>query len=100
MAEQPNLPEIKPVEIQYLDLWFANIVDTINYDLGKIEAAVPALSMQLTNLDTAPIHYLKDSLDELTTTLNKGFEQINDKFRSLDSRIAALEGQNTQAKGG
>lgn len=95
MAEQTNLPKIDSVEMQYLDLWFANIVDTINYDLTKIESAVPALAQQLTNVDTAPIQYLKDSLDQLVKNVNKGFDQINDKFRSLDSRIESLEGKVT-----
>lgn len=97
MAELPNLPSIDRVEMQYLDLWFANIVDTINYDLGQIEVAVPALAQQLTTVDTAPIQYLRDSLDKLVDGVNKGFVEINEKFRSLDSRIEALEARPTSA---
>lgn len=95
MAALPNLPNIENVEMQYLDLWFANIVDTINYDLTQIETAVPALAQLLTNVDTAPIQYLKDSLDNLVKNVNKGFDQINDQFRSLDSRIESLEAKVT-----
>lgn len=103
MAELPKLPKIENIEMQYLDLWFANIVDTINYDLGQIETAVPALAQLLTNIDTAPIKYLKDSLDNLVKSINQGFEQINDKFRSLDSRIESLGARISSAskdKGG
>ncbi len=85
------LPKIELIELHYLDLWFANIVDTINYDLAQIEDAVPALSMLLTNVDTAPIQYLKDSLDALVRDINEGFEKIGDQFRSLEARINALE---------
>ena len=78
------LPKLEPVELHYLDLWFANIVDTINYDLGKIEGAVPALSMVLTNVDTAPIQYLKDSLDGLVKNVNAAFEQIENRLKGLE----------------
>ncbi len=81
------LPKIDPVELHYLDLWFANIVDTINYDLGKIEGAVPALNMVLTNIDTAPIQYLTNSLDELVKSMNAGFEQVEQSFNSIESRL-------------
>jgi hypothetical protein len=90
------LPKIEPIELQYLDLWFANIVDTINYDLGQIEVAVPALSMMLTTVDTAPIQYLKDSLTRLVATLNQGFEQIDDRMRKIESRIDSINSNVTQ----
>lgn len=99
--EQHNIEPLKEVEIHELNQWFSNIVDTINFDLGKIEGAVPSLVNILTNIDTAPIAYLKDSLDELVKSLNKGFEQINDKFQSLDSRLKILESNDrNKAKGG
>ena len=86
------LPKIEQIELQYLDQWFANLVDAINYDLTKIEGAVVALSMQLTNIDTAPIQYLKDSLNNLVKDINNGFETIDNQFRALDSRIKAIGG--------
>lgn len=85
------LPKIDRVELQYLDQWFANIVDTINYDLGKIEGAVPALNKVLTNVDTAPIQYLRDSLDKLVDNINKGFEQIDDRLGKIESDIKTLK---------
>lgn len=81
------LPKIESVELHYLDLWFANIVDIINYDLGKIEDEVPALSMVLTNVDTAPIQYLRDSLDKLVDNINQGFEQIDDRLRKIELQL-------------
>ncbi len=86
------LPEIKEIDLQYLDRWMASLVDTINYDLSKIENAVPALSQVLTNTDTAPIQYLRDSLNELVNNINSAFEQIDDRFRSMEARIKALGG--------
>lgn len=86
-----NIKEIPNIELQYLDTWFSNIVDTINYDLAKIEDAVPALSAILTTLDAAPIQYLNESFNGLVKSLNNGFDQINDKFRELGSRIEFLE---------
>jgi hypothetical protein len=80
------LPKIDPVELHYLDLWFANIVDILNYDLGKIEVAVPSLDMVLTNVDTAPIQYLRDSLENLVSNINKGFEQIENRLKMLESQ--------------
>jgi hypothetical protein len=80
------LPKIEPLELQYLDLWFANIVDTLNYDLAQIEDAVPALSMLLTNVDTAPVQYLKDSFAKLVENINQGFIQIDDRLRKIESQ--------------
>ena len=87
-----ELPEIEEVEIQYLDQWFANLVDTVNYDLLKIEGAVIALEKILVNLDTAPIQYLKDSLNEMVKKINTGFDQISEQMNALDSRLKALGG--------
>lgn len=80
------LPEIKQVEMQYLNTWFSNLVDNINYDLGQIETAVPALSMVLTNIDTTPIQYLKESLDNLVDNLNAAFTEIDEKLRALEAQ--------------
>ena len=84
------LPKLDDVQLHYLDLWFANLVDTINYDLGKIEDEVPTLDMVLTNVDTAPIQYLKDSLDELIKNLNDGFEEIDRRLSALESKYGNL----------
>lgn len=81
------LPKLENVELHYLDLWFANLVDIINYDLGKIEDEVPTLDMVLTNVDTAPIQYLKDSLDGLITNLNEVFEEIDNRLQLIESRL-------------
>lgn len=86
-----ELRDTKKVELQYLDQWFSNLVDTINYDLGQIEGAVPALSMQLTTVDTAPIRYLVESLNKLVDDLNDNMERISDSILSLEARIDALQ---------
>lgn len=85
------LPEIREVDLQYLNQWMSNLVDIINYDLNKIESAVPALSQVLTNTDPAPIQYLRDSLNELVNSLNSAFKQIDDRFRVLE-RTKSLGG--------
>lgn len=81
------LPKLELIELQYIDLWFSNLVDNINYDLGKIEDAVPALDTILTTIDTSPVQYLRNSLDNLVNSINEAFEQI-------DTRLRALEGVN------
>lgn len=80
------LPEVKEIDLKYLDGWMSNLVDTINYDLAKIEGEVPTLNQVLTNADTAPIQYLRDSLNDLVNNINAGFEQIDDRLRTLESR--------------
>jgi hypothetical protein len=86
------LPKIKPVDLQYLDNWFSNVVDALNYDLGKIEDAVPTLDMVLTNIDTAPIQYLRDSLNKLVEDINVGFEQIDNRLRDIESSNVSKQG--------
>lgn len=83
-----GLPKVGFIKLDTLDLWFSNVVDAVNYDLGKIENAVPALNMVLTNIDTAPIQYLKDSLDELVKNINTGFDQIDDRLKTMEAKIA------------
>lgn len=85
------LPKIKTIDIQYLDLWFASIVDTFNYDIEKIIVAVPALAMILTNFDVAPIHYLKDSFKDLVDNINKGLDEINGRFTQIEMRLDKIE---------
>jgi uncharacterized phage infection (PIP) family protein YhgE len=87
-----ELPKLKEVQLQYMDQWFSNLVDTMNTNLANIETAVVALSMQLTNLDTAPFQYLRDSLNELVNNVNDGFDKIQAEFKTLDSRIKAIGG--------
>lgn len=84
------LPKVERIEIHYLDLWFANLVDNMNYNLDKIEGEVPTLDMVLTNLDPAPVQYLRDSFDKLVDNINKGFEQIDDRLRKIESQIGQL----------
>lgn len=76
--------ELPKIETHSLDLWFANIVDAINYNLSKIESAVPALDKQLTTMDTAPIHDLKVSLDDLVKAVNQAFEQVDNRLRKIE----------------
>lgn len=80
------LSNLKEAELQYLDIWFSNLVDAVNYDLGKIEDAVPALSKILTNIDTAPVKYLKDSLDNIVRSINESFKEIEDRLKALEAK--------------
>lgn len=86
-----ELVNLKKMELQNLDQWFATLVDTLNYDIGLINGAVGSLTKNLTTVDTAPIQYLKESLNKLIIDLNESFEVIGDTFDSLDERITALE---------
>lgn len=85
------LPDIKPVDLQYLDQWLTNLVDTLNVNLQKIMDEVPTLDRELTTIDAVPIQYLRDSLDDLVNNMNEAFEVIDDRFRELESRLTALE---------
>lgn len=91
MVEHLNL---KKVEIQTLDQWFSTLVDTINYDLQIVQNSLVALGQQvsLTTVDTAPIQYLKDSLNELVENLNNNFSDKREAIVSLEDRVNALEG--------
>jgi len=80
------LPEMDKIDLQYLDSWFANLVDTLNYDIQKIEEEVPTLAMVLTNIDTAPIQYLKESLDKLIKSMNEAFKQIDERLSALEDK--------------
>lgn len=85
---------LKKVEIQTLDQWFSTLVDTINYDLQIVQNSLVALGQQvsLTTVDTAPIQYLKDSLNELVENLNNNFSDKREAIVSLEDRVNALEG--------
>jgi len=89
-----ELPDLKEVEIQTLDQWFSTLVDTINYDLQTVQTALVTLgqNVSLTTVDTAPIQYLKDSLNELVRNINSSFSEIGTAISSLDERITALGG--------
>jgi hypothetical protein len=89
-----ELPKIDEVQLSYIDQWFSNLVDKLNYDISQIESSFTALhvSAQLTNIDTVPIQYLKDSLNKLVKDINKGFDSIKNGFDSLDDRIKKLGG--------
>lgn len=80
------LPDLNKVELQYLNNWFSNLVDTLNYNLGKIEDEVVTLDKVLVTIDTAPIDYLRDSLNDIVLSINKGFEQIEERLSKLEAR--------------
>lgn len=86
------LPRIEKVELQFMDQWFANVVDTFNHDMQLIEGQVVALANQLTTFDTAPIAYLNDSLNKLVKNVNDGFGMIDKRLGEMDSRLKRLEG--------
>lgn len=87
-----ELPKLEYADIHYLNTWFSNIVDAINYDLAQIEDAVPALSMMLTTLDTAPIQYLAASLNKIVDNINDGFSKIDSRLNQIESDIKVLQG--------
>lgn len=82
------LPNLDYIELQYLNLWFANLVDNINFNSTKIEGAVPALNMELTSIDTAPIQYLRDSLNKLVDNVNSSLSKIDERLRKIEANIA------------
>jgi len=88
-----ELPKVENIELKYINQWFSNLVDTINFDLSQIETAVIALNKQLTTLDAAPTQYLSESLNKLVISINDGFEKIGMELQSLGDRITALEGK-------
>lgn len=85
MAE---LADIEEVELQYMDQWFSNLVDTLNYDLQQIMSAAGSLTPDnLTTVDTSPIAYLTASMNKLVGTVNANFDMINKQLQEMDSRI-------------
>lgn len=78
------LTKIEDINLQYLNIWFSNIVDAINFDLTKIQEEVPTLNMVLTTIDAAPIEYLKDSLVDLVKSVNEAFDQIDERLSRLE----------------
>ena len=86
------LPKIEPIETHHLDSWFAGIVDTLNYNLSKIEGSVPSLNKVLTTVDTAPIQHLKDSMTKLMDNINNGFDKIEDRLSKIESQIQTKNG--------
>lgn len=82
------LPKLDQIEIQFLDQWFNNLVDNLNYDIGQIQTAIsmvdPMFDNVLTTIDTAPIAYLRDSLKELVESINEGFSQIEQRLKALE----------------
>ncbi len=86
------LPDIEDVELQFMDQWFSNLVDAVNYDFQLVEGAVVALTDKLTTIDTAPIAYLNDSLKNLVKNINSAFGMIDKRLEEMDSRIKQLGG--------
>lgn len=86
------LPKIENVELHTMDQWFANLVDTINYDLQLLQKATALpLTEHLTNVDTSPIEYLNSSLQNMVKNINSAFDMINEKLGDMDSRIKQLK---------
>jgi hypothetical protein len=81
------LPNVERINIEILDQWFSVLIDTLNYDLGQIQTEVPTLVDLLTYIDTAPIAYLKDSLNDLVNNINKAFSDIDERLRMIESKI-------------
>jgi hypothetical protein len=81
------LTNLKKVELQYLDQWFSTLVDSTNYNIGQIQIAVPVLNMLLTNLDTAPIKYLRESLDKLVDNIDEAFQQFDLRLRKIEEEM-------------
>lgn len=90
------LTRIDDIETHTMNQWFANLVDTLNYDLEKIMGAVSGLENALTAVDTAPIDYLTESLAQLVTNVNDNFDIINERLDELESRLDNLEGMEAE----
>lgn len=94
-----ELPEIKKIEMQDLDRWFTTLTDGVNYNLQEIEKALPlslGANKNLSTIDTAPINYLKNALDELVTNLNKNLGGLSAEFAKMEKRIKSLEDADTK----
>jgi hypothetical protein len=91
------LHKVQPIDLQYLNIWFSNIVDTLNYNIQQIETAVPTLAHLLTTLDTPPDEYLKDSFKKLVENINQSFNDIDDRLRSIESKITTLGATNIKS---
>lgn len=79
------LPSIKDVDIHYINNWFSNFVDNSNFNINKIEGAVVTLDKVLNTIDTAPIQYLTDSLNNLVSDINMAFKEIESRLKNLES---------------
>ncbi len=91
-------PKIEHVQLQAIELWFANFVDTINYDLKQIETAVPSLNNLLTTIDTPPYKYLTDALNKLIDEVNEALEKNDDRIKSLESDVNDLKSKLGQGR--
>ena len=94
-----ELPEIKKIQMQDLDRWFSTLTDGLNYNLQEIEKALPSslgANKNLSTIDTPPIQYLKNALDELVSNLNKNLGGLSAEFAKMDKRIKSLEDLNTR----
>ncbi len=91
-------PKLEHVELQAIELWFANFVDAINYDLQQIETAVPALDNLLTTIDTPPYRYLTDALNKLIDDVNQSLEENDDRIKSLESQVDDLNAKLGQGR--
>lgn len=76
--------ELPNIDLQNLNRWFSNVVDTVNFDLSQIQIVVPDLNMLLTNLDTPPVEDFNDSLTKLVKSINDGFSQIQKRLDVIE----------------
>jgi uncharacterized small protein (DUF1192 family) len=71
------------MNINHLQLWFANIVDIINENTRliaeEINAISPGFSLTITTLDTAPVDDIKDALGALQSRIERLEQQLNNK---------------------
>ncbi len=71
------------MNINHLQLWFANIVDILNENIRligeEINAISPGFSLTLTTLDTAPVDDIKNALDALQSRIEKIETALNNK---------------------
>lgn len=82
------MEQINHAPMEYLDRWFANIVDTINDAFTQLNAKVATAN--LTTLDTPPIEYMEQWLNELTDNLNTSFKTIDSRLSSIEARLAMI----------
>lgn len=83
------LPKVEQVELQYMDTWFSNLVDNLNYDIGQIQASLADIDPPenfLNTIDTSPIQYLRSSLQRMVNTLNEAFREIEERLGELESK--------------
>ncbi len=87
-----ELAKFKEFDTKYLEQWFADTVDIINYNTTKTQEVVGGLDKKLTSLDTVPFDELKDFFNNFIDHINDSFDKIMDAHKVLETKLNKLGG--------